>query len=62
MVDQRVDERAGGVAGAGMDDQPRRLVDDDELGILVEDMKRDVLALGSAGSGSGRLTSTARRP
>ena len=45
MMDQRVDQRAGPVAGAGMHDQPGRLVDDDQLVILVEDVERDVLAL-----------------
>ena len=45
MVDQRVDQRAGPVAGAGMDDKAGRLVDDDQLGVLVEDVERDVLAL-----------------
>ena len=46
MVDQRVDQRAGPVAGAGMDDQAGRLVDDDDVGVLVEDVERDRLALG----------------
>ena len=30
MGDQRVDERAGRIAGAGMHDEPGRLVDDDD--------------------------------
>ena len=45
MVDQRVDQRAGPVAGARMDDQPGRLVDDDQVVVLVENVERDVLAL-----------------
>ena len=45
MVDQRVDQRAGPVAGAGMDDQPGRLVDDDQLGVLMKNVERDRLAL-----------------
>ena len=49
MMDQRVDQRAGPVAGAGMDDEPGRLVDDDELVVLVEDVERDRLALRLAG-------------
>ena len=55
MMDQRVDQRAGPVAGAGMDDQPGRLVDDDDLGVLVENIERDRLALrlGSSRLGHG---------
>ena len=45
MVDQRVDQRAGPVAGAGMDDEAGRLVDDDQVVVLVEDVERDRLAL-----------------
>ena len=40
MVDQRVDQRAGPVAGAGMHDQTGRLVDDDDVVVLVEDVER----------------------
>ena len=51
------------VAGAGMDDQPGRLVDDDELGILVEDVERDVLALRLGGLRLGQADrDTSRRP
>ena len=45
------------VAGGGMHDQPGRLVDDDELVVLVDDVERDVLALRL-----GRLRPAARRP
>ena len=44
MGDQRVDQRAGLVAGGGMHDQPLRLVDDDDVVILEHDIERDVLA------------------
>ena len=44
MADQRVDQRARGVAGRGMHDQPRRLVDDDEVLVLEDDGQRHVLA------------------
>ena len=60
MMDQRVDQRAGPVAGAGMDDQPGRLVDDDQLGILVEDVERDRLAL-RARPAPARACATATR-
>ena len=46
--DQRVDERADGVAGGGVHDEACRLVDDDEVGVLVDDVERD--RLGLAGS------------
>ncbi len=54
MVDQRVDQRAGPIARAGMDDQPGRLVDDDQLWVLVEESSAMSSPLGSAGSGSGK--------
>lgn len=43
--DQRIDERAVGVAGGGVHDEARRLVDDDEVVVLVGDRERDRLAL-----------------
>ena len=45
MGDQRVDQRAGPVAGGGMDHQPARLVDDDDRIVLVDDIERDRLRL-----------------
>ena len=45
MVEQRVDQRAVGMAGGGMDDEAGRLVDDDQMLVLVDDVERDVLAL-----------------
>ena len=44
MADQRIDQRAGGMARRRMDDEPRGLVDDDEVLVLVDDGQRDVLA------------------
>jgi hypothetical protein len=43
VVEQRVDQRAVGVAGRRVDDQAGRLVDDDEVLVLEEDRQRDVL-------------------
>ena len=37
MGDQRVDQRAGRVAGGRMHHEARRLVDDDDLVVLVDD-------------------------
>ena len=45
MMDQRIDQRAGPVAGAGMHDEPHRLVDHDQLVVLIEDVERDIFAL-----------------
>ncbi len=45
MVDQRVDQRSGPVAGAGMHDEAGRLVDDDQVLVLEDDCERDRLAL-----------------
>ncbi len=44
MMQQRVDERAVGIAGRGVDDEPRGLVHDDEIVVLEEDGERDLLA------------------
>ena len=41
--DQRVDEGAAGMAGRGMDDEPGRLVDDDKMLVLVDDVERQIL-------------------
>ena len=45
MGDQRIDEGAGLIAGRRMHDQAGRLVDDDQLGVLVDDVERDRLRL-----------------
>ena len=37
MVEQRVDQRAARVAGRRVHDHAGRLVDDDEVGVLIED-------------------------
>ena len=41
--EQPVDERAVRVAGSGMDDEPGRLVDDDDVVVGVDDGELDVL-------------------
>ena len=46
MGDQRVDQRAGLVAGGGMHDQALRLVDDDDVVVLVDDIERDSFPFG----------------
>ena len=43
MGDERIHERAAGVAGGRVHDEVRRLVDDDEVGVLVDDVERDGL-------------------
>jgi hypothetical protein len=44
MVDQRIDQRAGPVAVAGMYHETRRLVDDDQVGILVENVECNIFS------------------
>ena len=54
MGDEGVDQRAVRVAGGGVDDQAGGLVQHQQIGVLVEDGERQVLALsGVAGSGAG---------
>ena len=45
LVEQRVDQRALRVAGGGMDDHAGRLVDDDEIRVLIDDVEVEVLGL-----------------
>src|SRR5271154_7509344 len=44
MADQCVDECAGGMSRRRMDDEPRGLVDYDEMLVLVDDSQRHILA------------------
>src|ERR1700722_3985236 len=44
MADQCVDERAGGMSWRGMDEEPRGLVDNGEVLVLVDDSQRHILA------------------
>ena len=44
MADQRIDQGAIGMARRRMDDEPGRLVDHDQMLVLVDDIKRHVLA------------------
>ena len=50
---QRVDERAVGVAGGGMNDQAGRFVDDHEVAVFEKNRERHLLRLGGGGGGSG---------
>ena len=43
--EQRVDDRAGLVPGRRMGHEAGRLVDDEDVGVLVDDVERDVLRL-----------------
>ena len=45
MGDQRVDQRSGRVARGRMHHEAGRLVDDDDVVVLVDDVERDILAL-----------------
>ena len=42
VMEQRVDQRAAGVAGGRMHDHAGRLVDDDEVGVVEEDLERQI--------------------
>ena len=50
VVEQGVDEGARAVAGRGMHDDARRLVDRDQVLVLVEDRERDRLGLDRDGA------------
>ena len=50
VVQQRVDQRATGVTGRGMDDHSCRLVDDDDICVLEHDLERQRLRLDVGGS------------
>ncbi|MOA00887.1 hypothetical protein D3C78_1202640 [compost metagenome] len=47
MVHKRIDQCAGGMAWRGMNNHPPRLVYYDKIGILIQNLKRDVLRLNS---------------
>ena len=51
MGNQGVDEGASFIACTGVDHQPRRLVDDNEVGVLVDDGELDILRCGISGQG-----------
>ena len=46
MMQERIDQRARGRAGGGVDDHAQRLVDHDQVSVLVQDFQRDVLGPG----------------
>ena len=50
MVEEGVDQRPARMAGRRMDDHPRRLVDDQQRGVLVEDRQGDRLGQDPGGS------------
>ena len=51
MGDQRIDQRAGFVAGGGVNHQTARLLDDDDVVVLMDDIERDVLRFRLGGNG-----------
>ena len=62
MGDQRVDQRAGGVAGARMHHEAGRLVDDDERVVLIDDVERNGLARAARRRGGGASQARSGRP
>ena len=61
MGEESVDQSAGAMAGAGMNDQASRLVDHDERFIFIDDVQGDALRLrhhiGRRGNGSDDMGS-----
>ncbi len=55
MGDEGVDQCAGLVSGAGMDDQASRLVENDEKIVLKDNVQRNILGLGLSGRGIGHV-------
>ena len=55
VVDERIRQRAGGVSGAGVDDEAGRLVDDEQVLVLVRDaeLRRSTTAAATTASRSG---------
>ena len=53
MGDQRIHQRSRGVSGGRMHHEPCRLVDDDDVLVLIDDVERDVFSrrLGLLGLG-----------
>ncbi len=51
VVQERVDQGPPGVPGGRMDHEPGRLVEDEQVAVLVEDGERQVLGLGNGGRG-----------
>ena len=54
-VQQRVDQRAGVYAGAGVHHHAGRLIHHHDVGVFVEDRQRDVFRRGAQRRGLGRL-------
>ena len=54
--EQGVDQRARLGPRRGVDDQALGLVDDDEVGVLVDDVERDGFGLGLLGAAGGRAS------
>ena len=55
MGDERIHERAGFVTGGRMHHEPGRLVDDDEVIVLVDDVERDRFAQWLGRDGRGKV-------
>ncbi len=62
MEQQGVDQGAIGNAGAVVHGHAGGLVDDDQVGVLVEDVQRDILGLGLGGGGGGHTEQVEPRP
>jgi hypothetical protein len=54
MKEQGVDQRTTFGAARGVDDEAGRLVDDDEVLVLEDDVERDVFGFRQGADGAGR--------
>jgi len=55
VMEQRVDECPVRMTGRGMNHEARRLVEDQQMGVLEQNLQGNVLGLGVHGSGWGRV-------
>ena len=55
MVQERIHKRAGEMSRRGMNNHPRRLVDDDHVLVLKDDVERNILGFGDGRNGRRNL-------
>ena len=55
MMEQRVHQRAVGIASGGMHDEPGRLVEHNQMFVFEHDLQRDVLRDRCAAAASGGI-------
>ena len=53
MSNQGIDQGSGFIASAWVNHKPRGLFDDDQIGILIDNLEGDILGRGMGGGGIG---------